>query len=132
MHIIKRVSSLCFIFAISFGTIAQSSVSAQRLTLGKQHFELHNVTGEIVKFQGKKVLKIERDLNAIPFDVNNIEATVDEPHYARLIGFDDFENGTIEVKMYNQLQILCHIRGLPDSLESISGFKKMIQVLKAF
>lgn len=60
--------------------------------------------GEIIKFQGKNVLKIERDLNAIPFDVNNIEKTVDEPHYARLVGLDDFENGTIEVKMYSQIQ----------------------------
>jgi len=76
----------------------------QRLTLGKQIFELHNVTGTIVKLEGKKVLKIERDLKALPFDVNNIEGTVDEPHYARLIGLEDFENGTIEVKMYSQLQ----------------------------
>lgn len=65
---------------------------------------MHNVTGEIIKFEGKKVLKIERDLNAIPFDSTNVEATVDEPHYARLVGLDDFENGTIEVKMYSQLQ----------------------------
>ena len=72
--------------------------------LGKQTYELHNVTGEIVNFQGKKVLKIERDLNAISFDVNNIEATVDEPHYAKLIDLNDFENGTIEVKMYSQIQ----------------------------
>jgi len=76
----------------------------QRLTLGKQIFELHNVTGSIVKLEGKKVLKIERDLKALPFDVNNIEGTVDEPHYARLVGLEDFENGTIEVKMYSQLQ----------------------------
>lgn len=76
----------------------------QRLTLGKQIFELHNVTGAIIKFEGKKVLKIERDLNALPFDVNNIEGTVDEPHYARLVGIEDFENGTIEVMMYSQIQ----------------------------
>ncbi|MBO0322892.1 hypothetical protein J0X14_11345 [Muricauda sp. CAU 1633] len=76
----------------------------QHLKLKKQEFELHNVTGSIIKFQGKKVLKIERDLEALPFDVNNIEATVDEPHYARLVGLEDFENGTIEVKMYSQLQ----------------------------
>jgi hypothetical protein len=80
------------------------SADSQKLVLGKQTFELHNVTGEIVKFQGKKVLKIERDLNAIPFDENNLEATVDEPHYAKLLDLEDFENGTIEVKMYSQLQ----------------------------
>lgn len=76
----------------------------QTLTLRKQIFELHNVTGAIIKFEGKDVLKIERDLKALPFDVNNIEGTVDEPHYARLVGLEDFENGTIEVMMYSQIQ----------------------------
>ena len=42
-------------------------------------------------FQGKKVLKIERDLAAIPFDSTRIEATVDEPHYARLLGLEDLK-----------------------------------------
>lgn len=78
--------------------------AGQQLTLKKQTFELHNVTGSIIEFEGKKVLKIERDLKALPFDVNNIEKTVDEPHYARLVGLEDFENGTIEVKMYSQIQ----------------------------
>ncbi len=82
-----------------------SSVFAQtKLTLGKQVFELHNVTGSIIQFQGKPVLKIERDLNALPFDPNRLEATVDEKHYAKLVGLDDFENGTIEIKMYSQIQ----------------------------
>ncbi len=80
------------------------NASSQAIQLKNQEFELHNVTGSIIKFQGKKVLKIERDLKALPFDENNIEATVDEPHYARLVGLEDFENGTIEVKMYSQLQ----------------------------
>ena len=85
---------------LAIGSLAH----AQSLKLKKQEFELHHVTGEIVTFQGKKVLKIERDLTAIPFDSTRIEATVDEPHYARLLGLEDFENGTIEVKMYSQLQ----------------------------
>jgi hypothetical protein len=75
-----------------------------QLEFKKQTFELRNVTGEVIKFRGKKVLKIERDLKALPFDEENLEATVDDRHYARLIGLDDFENGTIEVKMYSQLQ----------------------------
>ena len=82
-----------------------SSVFAQtKLTLGKQVFELHNVTGSIIQFQGEAVLKIERDLNSLPFDPNRLEATVDEKHYAKLVGLNDFENGTIEVKMYSQIQ----------------------------
>lgn len=104
MYITKLFISLCFVAGISFGVTAQSPVNWKKLQLGKQTFELHNVTGEIVEFQGKKVLKIERDLIAIPFDSTNIEATVDEPHYAKLADLDDFENGTIEVKMYSQLQ----------------------------
>lgn len=76
----------------------------KKLKLGKQTFELHNVTGEIIKFQGKRVLKIERDLAAIPFDSTHIEKTVDEPHYARLADLHDFENGTIEVKLYSQIK----------------------------
>lgn len=79
-------------------------VFSQQLKLGKQTFELHNVTGSIIKFQGENVLKIERDLQALPFDENRLEATVDERHYAKLLGLDDFENGTIEVKMYSQIQ----------------------------
>lgn len=82
-----------------------SSVLAQtKLTLGKQVFELHNVTGSIIRFQGEPVLKIERDLNSLPFDPNRLEATVDEKHYAKLVGLNDFENGTIEIKMYSQIQ----------------------------
>jgi hypothetical protein len=76
----------------------------QQIKLKKQTFELHNVIGSVVDFQGKKVLKIERDLKSLPFDANRLEATVDEKHYARLVGLDDFENGTIEVKMYSQIQ----------------------------
>ncbi len=90
-----------FLFLLFFLT----SISAQKiLKLGKQEFELHNVTGSIIKFQGGNVLKIERDLQSLPFDANRLEATVDEKHYAKLVGLDDFENGTIEIKMYSQIQ----------------------------
>jgi len=105
----KKLSSLLFLAIISF------SASAQGLKLKNHEFELHNVTGEIVDFQGKKALRIERDLNAIPFDSTRVEATVDEPHYARLLGLEDFENGTIEVKMYSQLKV-------PAPYSGIAGF----------
>ncbi|MFC5191044.1 family 16 glycoside hydrolase [Algoriphagus aquatilis] len=95
--------------------LASLSANAQTLKLKNQEFELHNVTGEIVEFQGKKALKIERDLTAIPFDSTRVEATVDEPHYARLLGLEDFENGTIEVKMYSQLKV-------PAPYSGIAGF----------
>lgn len=115
MNSIKLFTFLFLVLGISFGVTAQSSMNRKKLTLDKQTFQLHNVTGDIIKFQGTEVLKIERDLNALPFDSTNIEATVDEPHYARLVGLDDFENGTIEVKMYSQLQT-------PPPYSGIAGF----------
>jgi hypothetical protein len=89
------ISFICLLSVESFG---------QNLKFGKQTFELHNVTGAVIDFQGKKALKIERDLVAFPFDEKNLEKTVDDRHYARLLGINDFENGTIEVKMYSQIQ----------------------------
>lgn len=115
MKSIKLFISLLLVLGISFGATAQKLQNFKKVSLGKQAFELHNVTGEIIKFQGKEVLKIERDLNALPFDSTNVEATVDEPHYAGLIGLDDFENGTIEVKMYSKLQ-------KPAPYSGIAGF----------
>lgn len=88
------------ILLLHFCTVA---VFGQSILFENQTFELKNVSGAIIDFQGEKVLKIERDLEAIPFDVNRLEATVDEPHYAKLTNLD-FENGTIEVKMYSQIQ----------------------------
>jgi hypothetical protein len=96
----KKLQLSILLFLCTMSVFAQKQI----LSLRKQNFELHNVTGSIIKFEGKEVLKIERDLKALPFDVNNIEGTVDENHYARLVGLEDFENGTIEVKMYSQLQ----------------------------
>src|SRR5687768_16009479 len=96
----KKVELILLLVLTTFYVSGQK----QKLNLKKQTFELHNVTGSIIVFEGKQVLKIERDLNALPFDVNHIEATVDGPHYARLVGLEDFENGTIEVKMYSQIQ----------------------------
>ena len=75
------------------GYAQESNNSWEKIKLKKNQFELHNVIGSIVKFEGSKVLKIERDLNAIPFDESRIEETVDEPHYARLVGLEDFEKG---------------------------------------
>ena len=104
MNITKILMSLSLFLGMIVASIGQNAISWKTLKLGKQIFELHNVTGEIIKFQGKKVLKIERDLIALPFDEKNLEATVDEPHYAKLMDLNDFENGTIEVKMYSQIQ----------------------------
>lgn len=102
-------------FSIVLILLVTSGFSQKKLQLGKQTFELHNVTGSIINFEGQHVLKIERDLNAIPFDSNNVVNTVDEAHYAKLMNLDDFENGTIEVMMYSQLQ-------KPAPYSGIAGF----------
>jgi len=104
---------LCMNF--SFQLSAQNSKNFKKIKFNSQVFELCNVTGEVIKFQGKKVLKLERDLVAFPFDINNLEATVDDIHYARLMNLNDFENGTIEIKMYSQIQN-------PSPFEGAAGF----------
>lgn len=109
MGIVRSASILSCILSFTMANLSAQTSSGesdkrQRLTLGRHAFELHNVHGKIVDFQGHKTLRLERDLTAIPFDSNNIEKTVDEPHYARLMGLEDFENGTIEVMLYSQIK----------------------------
>jgi hypothetical protein len=108
---VKKLKLLFLLVLAAFSAAGQK----QKLNLKKQTFELHNVTGSIIEFEGAKVLQIERDLKAIPFDSTRVEVTVDEPHYARLMGLDDFENGTIEVKMYSKLKV-------PAPYSGIAGF----------
>ena len=91
------------LFLLALATFSASG-QKQTLTLKKQTFELHNVTGSVIQFEGKKVLKIERIKQSLIRVAVGLEATVDDIHYARLVGLDDFENGTIEIKMYSQLQ----------------------------
>lgn len=76
---------------------------AQEIVFQKHRFELKNVAATVTKLNGQDVIKVERDLTALPFDTARLEATVDEPTYVKLRGVD-FENGTIEVKMYSQIQ----------------------------
>lgn len=84
-------------------TLNSLTSSAQELVFQNQKFEAKNVTASVVNLNGEDVIKVERDLRALPFDVNRLEATVDEPTYVKLKGLD-FENGVIEVKMLSQIQ----------------------------
>lgn len=79
------------------------TVNAQIIKFGGKKFELVNVTASIKDFNGQKVLKVERDLQKLPFDIARLESTVDEPTFVKLKDLD-FENGTIEVKMYSDIQ----------------------------
>jgi hypothetical protein len=86
----------------------------QEIVFQKQKFEVKNVTASVVMLKAEDVIKVERDLKALPFDVNRLEATVDEPTYVKLKDLD-FENGVIEVKMLAQIQD-------PSPFKSAQGF----------
>lgn len=79
------------------------AVWGQPVSFQSQNFDRVNVTTSVVNLKGGKAIRVERDLKALPFDVNRLEATVDEPTFIRLRDVD-FENGTIEVKMKSQIQ----------------------------
>ncbi len=83
--------------------VSAQSVSAQEIVFQKQKFAVKNVTASVVKLKGEEVIKVERDLKALPFDLTRLGSTVDEPTYVKLMGLD-FENGVIEVKMLSQIQ----------------------------
>ncbi len=94
----NRIISTTLILFTSF-----SITYAQTLQFDGHEFEISNVKAAVVDFAGEQVIKVERDLDKLAFDVNRLEATVDEPTYVRLKGVD-FQNGTIEVKMLAQIQ----------------------------
>jgi hypothetical protein len=93
-----KKSLLCSILSL-----CTLSALAQEIAFQKQNFEVKNVIASVTKLDGEDVIKVERDLKALPFDVNKLESTVDEPTYVKLKGVD-FENGVIEVKMLAQIQ----------------------------
>lgn len=67
-----------------------------------QEFEISNVTASITKLRNEEVLRIERDLEALPFDINNMVNTVDEPTFLKIKDLN-FENGIIEVKVLSRI-----------------------------
>lgn len=86
------LSMLSFIYSYS-----------QTIKYDGNEFELTNVIATVTFLNGEKVLKVERDLNKIPFDINHLETTVDEPTFLKIKNIE-FENGIIEVKILSQLQ----------------------------
>ncbi|HEX7869172.1 MAG TPA: hypothetical protein VF455_03580 [Chryseobacterium sp.] len=93
----NKVLSLTII-AMTFTT-----VSAQTIQFENKEFEISNVKASVIDFEGHKVLKLERDLDKIPFDVNHLENTVDEATFMKLAN-TNIENGIIEFKVYSQIQ----------------------------
>jgi len=91
------------ILTVLFFIISVMRICAQTMNWEGKEFEIANVTASVVSLNGEKILKVERDLEKLPFDVNRLGATVDEPTYVKLKDFN-LENGIIEVKMMSQIQ----------------------------
>lgn len=85
-----------FIFCYAFAG------SAQTIKWENKEFEPINTLVQVVELNGSKVLKVERDLIASPFDEKNIEKSVDGPTYVKLKGLN-IENGVIEVKVLSKI-----------------------------
>jgi len=94
----KKIHS--FLLLLSLCLLAACN---QKSSMKDLSFDYVNVTGSFVQLNGEDVLKVERDLNALPFDINHLGATVNGPLYARVKN-SDFENGTIEVKVLSRIQ----------------------------
>ncbi len=76
----------------------------QQFTWEKQTFSAINSIAKVVELDGAKVLEVTRDLVKSPFDINNIENSVDGPTFVKLAN-TDIENGIIEVKMLSKIQV---------------------------
>jgi hypothetical protein len=104
-----KIPTLLFVLGI-----CATCTFGQEIVFQKQRFELNAVKAAVVQLNGEQVLKVERDLNAIPFDEKNLGATVDEPTYVKLKDVN-LENGIIEVKMLSRIQD-------PSPFEAAQGF----------
>jgi hypothetical protein len=77
-------------------------MKTQLIQWADRTFNISNVKASQVELNGEEVLKVERDLAALPFDVNNLAQTVDEPTFVTLKDVD-IQNGVIEVKVLNTI-----------------------------
>ena len=84
-------------------TLFINQVQGQTLQWQGNTFEVNDVKASVVSLQGEEVLKVERDLKALPFDVESLYTTVDEPTYVKLKDVT-IENGVVEVKVLSRIQ----------------------------
>lgn len=90
-----------FVGALLAGIVLSSY--SQTITWESKDFEICNVKASVVQLNGEKVLKVERDLQALPFDAENLSKTVDEPTFVKLKNVN-LENGIVEVKVLSRIQ----------------------------
>ena len=75
----KEIKLLIALALLSVGVRAQKTFTFE----GKQMEAVH-VTTAIEKIKGKKALRIERDLQQLPFDAQRIGETTDGPTFVKL------------------------------------------------
>jgi hypothetical protein len=84
------------LFALS--VLVSEFSSADTIQWEGREFYTKNVHASVIKLKGEEVLKVERDLKALPFDEKKLGETVDLPTYVKLKDFE-FADGIFEVKM---------------------------------
>ena len=89
-------------FVILLILLTTKNSFAQNLKWNNYNLELVNTKSEILNIEGSSVLKLERDLLKSPFDINNIESTVDGPTFAKIIDIEMI-NGVIELKVLSKI-----------------------------
>ena len=97
---------LTIVTILSFLSISH----AQTIEWEGREFEISDVKASIVELEGEKVLKVERDLTSLPFDLENLSKTVDEPTYVKVKNLD-IQNGVFEVKILSRIQTPSPFKG---------------------
>jgi len=92
-----------FVALLLLSVVSASLAAAQPLVWEGRTFEPVNVKAAIVTLQGEQVLKLERDLQSLPYDPAREVETVDDRHYLKLKGFE-FTDGIFEVKVLSRVQ----------------------------
>lgn len=103
----KLLVTLIISSLVAFPALADASKWEGR------EFSKKNVHASVVMLNGEEVLKVERDLTALPFDPDRLSETVDEPTFV-LIPDLVFKDGTIAVNVLSRLQ--------PDAPNFARGF----------
>lgn len=99
---------------VVFLLISYNNASCQTLLEWNGHkLEAVNVIASKTEVKGENILRVERDLEALPYDPENVIKTIDEPTFAKITD-ENFKNGLIEVKVMSKLRV--------DAPESARGF----------
>ena len=93
----KLITAVLVSVFLTFSSIAQT------IEWEGREFEVSGVKASIVTLRGEEVLRVERDLSAMPFDEKNLSETVDLPTYVKLKDFV-FKDGIFEVKVLSRIQ----------------------------